>query len=323
MADDYASRLIAMTHQKFQKEISDGVSKKCVEMFMLEKNGCVQTGRSGRTTEWRHRYQQSSSTIGFSGTETLNFDARNDYAVASLPWRGLADGIAVGWAELLENKGEEKILDVLETIPADLRYDALTAFCTDIHLAGTTRNSKTFHGLAAAITQNATTYAGLSQSTYSSWASQSVDFTGYRTDPYAKILSLIMACANGVRGGRDRNMVDLILCSSTDYQVLKNYLQAAQQGPLTGNVELAKAGFPNVEVEGVPVAWSEFMASMTNMWALNTAHLKLMCCTEEPFQFFHQQPTGAPNPHLFYYLSHMNLQIRNPRAMGTGYNTTS
>ena len=320
MADDFASRMIAATHQKFQKEISDGVAKKCVEMFWLDKNGCVETGRSGRTTEWRHRYQRSSSTIGFSGTEALNYDARNDYVVASLPWRGLADGIAVGWGELLENRGDDQIIDLLSTIPADLRSDAIDAFCTDFHLSGTTRSSKTFHGLAASI-GTGLTYAGLSASTYTSWASQYVSGAGYRADPYAKLLSLILSCAVGSKGGRDRNMIDLLLMSSTDFQALSNYLQASQRGPLTGNVDMAKAGFPNIEVNGVPATWSEYMSAATNIWGLNSAHFKLMCCTQEPFQFFHQQPTGAPNPHLFYYLSHMNLQNRNPRASGTLYST--
>ena len=322
MATDFADRLIAATHQNFQKEISDGVAKKCLPMLWLEKNGCVETGRTGRTTEWRHKYQFSTTTIGFSGTEQLNYDARNDYIVASLPWRGLADGIAVGWSELLENRGEDQIIDLLTQIPADLRANAINAFCTDWHLDGTTRSSKTFHGLAASI-GTGLTYAGLSGTTYTSWAAQYVDGTGYGTDPYAKILKLIMACAVGAKGGRDRNMLDVIMCNSVDFQVLSNYLQSTQRGQITGNVELAKAGFPNIEVNGVPVAWDEYASALTNMWGLNSAHFKLMCLTKEPFEFFHQQPTGAPNPHLFYYLARFNLQNRNPRASGTLHSTTS
>ena len=57
-------------------------------------------------------------------------------------------------------------------------------------------------------------------------------------------------------------MLDIIMCSSTDFQVLSNYLQAQQRGPLTGNVDYAKDraeaeakfGFPPSSRATTPVA---------------------------------------------------------------------
>lgn len=320
MADELNDRLIAAATAEFQKLCTDGVAKQSVELFELKRNGCIELNCSGRGFEWRHRFQRGSP-VGFGGTETLNYDARNDFVVASLSYRGFADGVALTWKEKQEAKGTPRVLDLPAELLDNLESDAVDALCTDFYLSGTTRSSKTIQGLAASI-GTGLTYAGLSTSTYTSWASQYVSGAGYGSDPFAELLSLKVACQTGAKGGKTRNRIGTFLCASDDYQTAVNFAQA-QQWFGARDEEMLKAGFgDNMMVHGVPLVWSEY-ATDNSIYGVNWKEIKLRCTTPDIFEFHTEVIQGAPRTTVMYFLTHMNLQNRNPRASGVLHSTNT
>lgn len=318
---DLENRAIAAAIPMFFRGVTDAVSTMLVEHWWLQEHGCYEYDQGGRTFEWRIR-QSRGSPIGYTGIEGKTFAPRNDYIVASLPWRGIADGIVITWQEWKQIKGKEAIFKFVPQLLEDLRSDLMDAFGTDFHGDGTGRNGKTYHGIKASVYNNLT-YAGLSQTTYPNFAAQVIDGTGFTTDPLAKLLSAKIAAAKGQKGGRSRNQLSLFLANETDYQVVVNTQEGKQR--FVQDQAMLKAGFgDNVMVHNVPLAWSEYAVDAENrIYGLNHNLFKVLCTTEELFESFTEWTVGLPKVYLGIGVSNFNLVNMNPRGSVVIENTTS
>ncbi len=320
MADDSLQRVIQFTMPKYMKEFQDGMSKMAVEYFWADKHGLFTFDQGGKEIQWRARVRRGSP-FGFTGgLEGNTFSVRNDYETATLGWRGMGHGICVTKAEIWQNKKPEQIRALLPQLLQDMRDDLVDEFCKSFYGDGTRLNSKTFHGLAASI-GTGLTYAGLSTSTYTAWASQYVDGTGFRADPSSGCLDLQMACAVGQRGGRTRNQIDIFLAPSAEYKAAVNQGDAKRR--LAADTDMYKAGFKNIEMHGVPFAWSEYMDSVatSKVYGLNSNLFEFVCGTSELFETETEWTQAFPKVYLGSAISHFNMLNKNPRASGVLYNT--
>lgn len=310
---DLENRSIAAAIPLFFRGMTDAVAKMLVEFWWLQSHDRFEYDKGGRSFEWRVRMRRGSP-MGYTGVEGKTFSPRNDYEVASLPWRGIADGIVITWQEWKQIKGKEAIFNFVPQLLDDLKSDLLDRFGTDFYGDGTSLNAKTFHGLAASV-GTTLTYAGLSQSTYTAWAAQSVSGAGFGNDPLAKLLSAKIAAAKGEKGGRTRNKISIFLTNSTDFQTIVNACQSQQR--FVQNKAMLEAGFEdNVEVHGVPVAWSEYagVATANSIYGLNDNLFSVLCTTEQLFESFTEWTVGLPKVYLGVGLSNFNLVNKNPRG---------
>lgn len=313
------NRLIAAATPKYFKGVSDLVAKELVPYWWLKKHDRIEHNLSGRGAEWRVRLRRGTP-IGYSGgVESINFAARNDREVATLAYRGLADGFMLTWAELQEAKGKEAIFNLLEESTADLDSDLLDALITDFYLDGTTRSSKTIHGIAAFLSASAT-YAGLSQTTNANWQAQVVTGAGFGSDPIGRIVRLKNACAKGEKGGKTRSRISIALASDTDWEVLHSKFQSQQR--CTYDKEMANAGFDALMVGSLPVVRDEYCTANT-IFGLN--HQSLKFCTTTPDIFASHQSWADAMPYVYtgVALGHFNLFCFNPRANGIMANTNT
>ncbi len=318
--DDLLNRVIAFTMPKFLREFQDGMAKMAVEYYWAVKNKLFTFDQGGKEIQWRARVRRGSP-FGFTGgTEGNTFSVRNDYEVATLQWKGIGHGVCVTKAEVWQNRKPEQIKALLPQLLDDMRDDLIDEFCKSFYGSGTRLNSKTFQGLQASI-GTGLTYAGLSTSTYTQWASQYVDGSGFRSDPFSLLLDLKIACAVGLRGGRTRNKLDIFLAPSPEYKAA--IMSADAKRRFTQDAEMATAGFENVEAHGVPLAWSEYADSQVpgKVYGLNSNFFEFPCGTSELFEVETEWTQALPKLFLGYGLSHFNMMNKNPRASGVLYNT--
>lgn len=316
MADDLTNRSIASATPKFLKGVTDAVAKELVEYWFLDQNDCIEYDQSGRGQEWRFRARRGTP-IGYTGLEGKTFAARNDFEVASLAYRGMADGFMISWQELEECKDKEAVFNLGEEVMDNLEADIFDRLCTDFYGDGTSLSSKTIHGLEASISTSAT-YAGISQSSVSAWQAQVIDATGFASKPLDFLLSLKIACAKGEKGGKSRNRIKIFLTDDDTYMKVMNHVTAMQM--FIRDEEMAKAGFENVMVHGVPLTWSEY-APDAKVYGLNPKKIKFKATTKSMFKFKSDWTIGLPLAYLTIVVSHFNLFNMNPRASGKLTNT--
>ena len=174
---------------------------------------------------------------------------------------------------------------------------------------------------ASTIRGTAATYAGLSQSTFANWDCQRVDATGFAADPSNFLQQIVLLCAVGEKGGRDRNKIDLLLCTQTDFRVVCQSEFAKFR--YERDEEMHKAGFENIMCWGAPLAWSDFAPS-GKLRALNSKLFKMYIAGSDPIETGTQDPPGFPfGLTQGFAVSLHQLVNENPRGSGILYNTTS
>lgn len=313
MADDLVNNVLAIAMPKFFKGYTDAMAKLAVEFYWAQRHGLYTFDQGGREIQWRIRLQRGTP-FGYSGgVEGRTNAVRNDHQIATLDWRGIADSVVITKKQKWECKGPEKIIDVIPSLLADMRSDLVDEFGTSFHSDGTRLSSLTFHGLNASINSSAQTYASLSQTTYTNWDCQRISGTGFSADPLNMIHQLILACAVGVKGGRSRNMLSLLITDQTEYRTIVQAEESKVR--YTRDLEMAKAGFENVELYGVPCVWSEY-APATTVRGLNHNLFEIVCATSELFETGVDTTPGFPKLDIGWGVSHFNLLNKNPRGSG-------
>lgn len=305
------NRLIASATPKFFKGVSDLVAKELVVYWWLKKNGRMVFNTSGRGAEWRVRLRRGAP-IGYSGIESINFAARNDREVASLAYRGIADGFMLTWQEVEMCKGEEAIYNLMDESAGDLDADLLDALGTDIYLDGTTRGGKTIHGFGAFLATTGT-YANLSQTNNANWRAQVISGAGFTSDPVGRLHRLKNATSKGEKGGKSRSRISIYLMPDVEFEALSAKLEAQRR--FHTNPEMAEAGFDNCTIHGVVAAKDEYCPDSTVI-GLNHRTVELRHTTSKTFETFSGWTEALPRVYTGVGVSHMNLYCFNPRANG-------
>ena len=311
MADNYVNRAIATTMTNYFKDFVDAMAKRAVEFWWAKEHDIFSYNQGGRTIETRIRLSRGSPKGYTGGFETFTHTVTNPFQVASIEWRGIADSLVVTQKEKWENKGKEAIIKTFPAMMTLMKDDSADEFCTSFHSDGTRLSSLTYHGLNASINSSAQTYAGLSQTTYANWDCQRISGTGFTADPLRFIHQGILNSAVGMKGGRARNKIDLIITDQTQYLNVEQSLQAQER--FTRNLKMAEAGFENIELYGTPFAWSEY-APATTVRGINSNLFEVFCAGDDVFETGVATTPPWPILDIGYIVSHFNMLNKNPRG---------
>lgn len=320
MADDLVNRTTAIMMPQYKKDFVDAVAKKRVEWFALKRAGAIENNMGGRKIEWRARLETDTPFAFLGGMEGNTPTVENHFQVAELEWRGMAHAFAITYAEKVLCKQEWQIIKLLSALTENMTEDWMQEWQTQFYGDGTRLSNSAFHGIDASIESSALTYANISQTTYTNWDCQRVDATGFAADPLNFIQRIQIDCAKGNRGGRDRSEVDLMLCTATDYRVVTQHEMVKQR--YEQDVEMAKAGFKNIAIFGVPLVWSEGCAA-NKLYALNLKNFEFQIAGPDAIETGTEETVGFPKITLGHAFALHQLLNKNPRGSGLLYNTGS
>lgn len=105
------ARVIGTTIVQHLREEELATFRKFKIFAMLESSGNVIMNQSGRGFDWNVRYRNAPVT-GNTGDTPRTFARINMWKRAELPWRGFTTSDAVYRREMLENRGQQALVDV-------------------------------------------------------------------------------------------------------------------------------------------------------------------------------------------------------------------
>lgn len=105
------SRVIATTIVNHLRETEEATFRKFKVFALLEQGGNVVMNQSGRGFDWNVKYRNAPVT-GNTGDTPRTFSRVNMWKRAELPWRGFTTTDSIYRREMLENRGQQALVDV-------------------------------------------------------------------------------------------------------------------------------------------------------------------------------------------------------------------
>jgi hypothetical protein len=215
-------------------------------------------------------YAQISATGWYAGADTLTTTDNDVMTAAEYSWKQIYAAIAISRMDELKNSGDSQILNFVKQKVQIAEKTIEDTMGTALYNAGTTTNA--IAGLRY-IVATSNTVGGISQSTYSWWASQ-VD-SSTTTLTIAAMQSRDNVCTIGNDGP------SAIVSTRTLYNSYYGLLQPQQRFM---DSETAKGGFSSLMFNGKPVIVDSHCPA-SHMFFLNEDYLNLYYHPEENFRF--------------------------------------
>ena len=219
------SRVIATTIVQHLREEELTTFRKFKVFAMLESSGNVLMNQSGRGFDWNVRYRNAPVT-GNTGDTPRTFSRVNMWKRAELPWRGFTTTDAIYRREMLENRGQQALVDVAskmaerlqESLEQHLSYQPYR----DGNAAG---HENDFHGMESFLN-----YAGTVDESASGVAAQdaaggAADRFGFPEDNYAGLSTKLGYYGGGRIGATTGTWPDVPVDPELDFYspVIINY----------------------------------------------------------------------------------------------------
>lgn len=180
------SRVIATTIVNHLREQEIATFRKFKVFAMLESSGNVIMNQSGRGFDWNVRFRNAPVT-GNTGDTPRTFSRINMWKRAELPWRGFTTTDSIYRREMLENRGQQALVDVAgkmaerlqESLEQHLSYQPYR----DGNAAGAEND---FHGLESFLGYDGTVSEAIGAGAFDKrTSSNTADRYGYPDDNYA------------------------------------------------------------------------------------------------------------------------------------------
>jgi hypothetical protein len=179
------SRVIATTIVQHLRETEEATFRKFKVFSMLESSGNVIMNQSGRGFDWNVRYRNAPVT-GNTGDTPRTFSRVNMWKRAELPWRGFVTTDSIYRREMLENRGQQALVDVAgkmaerltESLEQHLSYQPYR----DGNAAGAEND---FHGMESFLNYAGTVSEAPGAGVFDARSPNTGDRYGYPDDTYA------------------------------------------------------------------------------------------------------------------------------------------
>jgi len=250
-ANSSISDIIATTIQSRSGELADNVTNNNALLRRLKQKGNVRPFSGGNVILEEIMYTDSSTNNvnSYSGYEVLNISPNSPISAAQFSITQYAAAVTISGLEMLQNSGEEAIIDLLDGRMQVAENQLLNRMASDIYLDGTGNSGKNITGLAAAVATTPTsgTYGGIDRATWSFW--QNYHYSGVTDGGAAVSSSNIQTYMNTVATNlvRGTDRADLIVADTNYYNLYLQSLQALQRVTSEGE---AGAGFTALKYFG-------------------------------------------------------------------------
>ncbi len=292
-ANSSITDIIATTIQQRSGKLADNFTNNNALLRKLRAKGNVRPFSGGNVILEEIAYIDSSmiNANSYSGYEVINITPNSPISAAQFTIAQYAGAVTMSGLEMLQNSGEQAIIDLMEGRIKVAEGQLLNRADYDLYGDGTGNGGKNFTGLAAAVADTPTgTYGGIIRTSWEFWKNQV--YSGLTNggaavsaaNIQAYMTSLALACVRG------NNMPDLWIASSNYFSFYVNSLQAIQRISNNDGSASAGAGFgPALKFYGGGTSADVYMgggisgavsstqltsgATASHMWALNTDFL--------------------------------------------------
>lgn len=179
------SRVIATTIVQHLREEELATFRKFKVFAALEASGNVVMNQSGRSMDWNVRYKNAPVT-GSSGDTPRTFQRVNMWKRAEIGWRGFTSTDAIFRRELLENRGQQALVDVASKMAERLKESLEQHLSYQPYRDGDAPGAENdFHGMDSFLGYSGTINEAASGVFTARTSSNTSDRYGYPDDTYA------------------------------------------------------------------------------------------------------------------------------------------
>ena len=245
----------------------------------LNKAKSKRGGSAIQITPLFYTVDTNNGSYGRWDQATFTFQPKN--TMAEFDWKYNRQFIIIDHIDELENSGDGKIVDFIETETNQCKMSFKHELGTQFWGDGTGNSSKDITGMKAAVDDGTViaTYGDISRSDFTWWASRYDYNSGTDRALTIKLMqSMWGLCKNGVDTS---DTVTMIVTTQDIFDKFASILDVSRQ---RGDEELGKAGFQNLLFNGIPVTVDSYCPAKY-MYFLNERHLWFVKHPDEYFKY--------------------------------------
>src|SRR5277367_6321486 len=269
------TEIVTTTLRNRTGKLADNVTKNNALLYRLRARGRVKPVTGGRTIVQELNYQENGTYKRYSGYEVLNISPSDVFTGAEYNYAQAAVAVSISGLEMLQNSGEEAIIDLLEGRIENAEQTLTNNVALDIYSNGTADGGRQIGGLQLLVSTTPTSgvVGGIDPSVWAFW--RNVFFSGVTTGGAATSTATIQTYMNRVylQLVRGADAPDLIVADNNFYRFYLESLQALQR---VGDEDLAELGFQTLKYMNADVVLDGGFgggAPTNTMFFLNTKYL--------------------------------------------------
>lgn len=241
MAIPGLSEIVTTTIQNRSGVLADDVSKNTALLMRLNKKGNVKPVSGGDVILQELDYAENGTYRRYSGYETLDVSPSQVFTSASYNYKQAAVAVTISGLEELQNAGEERIIDLLESRIRNAERTMKNNLTADMYSDGTADGGKQIGGLQLLVSDSPSspTVGGIPAASWTFW--QNYQAVGGTAAAGSILLKMNTAWANLVR---NNDAPDLIM---SDNETYTRYLKDVQVIQRITSDEMAQAGFTSLK----------------------------------------------------------------------------
>ena len=269
------TEIVTTTLRNRTGKLADNVTKNNALLYRLRARGRVKPVSGGRTIVQELNYQENQTYKRYSGYEALNISPSDVFTGAEYNYAQAAVAVSISGLEMLQNSGEEAIIDLLEGRIENAEQTLTNNVALDIYSTGLADGGRQIGGIQLLISTTPTTgvVGGIDSSVWSFW--RNAAFSGVTNGGAAVSTANIQSYMNRVwvQLVRGSDHPDLIVADNNYYRFFWESMQALQR---VGDEELAELGFTTLQYVNSDVVLDGGFgggAPTNTMYFLNTKYL--------------------------------------------------
>jgi hypothetical protein len=267
--------IVTTTLRNRTGKLADNVTKNNALLYRLRARGRVKPVSGGRTIVQELNYQENGTYKRYSGYEALNISPSDVFTGAEYNYAQAAVAVSISGLEMLQNSGENAIIDLLEGRIENAEQTLTNNIALDVYSNGTADGGRQIGGIQLLIgtTNNSGIIGGIDSSVWSFW--RNVAFSGVTNGGAATSTANIQSYMNRVylQLVRGADAPDLIVADNNYYRFYLESLQAIQR--ITSD-EMAEIGFQSLKYMNSDVVLDGGFgggAPTNTMYFLNTKYI--------------------------------------------------
>lgn len=255
---------------------------------------------------------KNNTGMSYDGLEVLDTSTSEGIGNAIFPWRFYNIAITVAEGDLLKNKGDAQIIDLLKAKILQAEMSIKDDLGIMLYGDGTGNSNKDLLGLKALVGATGT-LAGIDSATYDYWQSV-VDSTAVAVDAswMRTMVNNVRGSGSAVTSGAGVGKVDIILTTQALYEAYEAKLEPSLRNQDT---KLGDLGFDALKFKGAEMTWSDNCPS-GYMYFLSTSYMALKCHPDRDFKSTPFQTPINQDGRVAHIRFMGNLVTSNRRRLG-------
>lgn len=241
------TEIVTTTLRNRTGELADNVTTNNALLMRLRKKGKIKPVSGGRTIVQELEYAQNGTFKRYSGYEALNISPSDVFTGAEFNYAQAAVAVSISGLEMIQNSGEEAIIDLLESRIENASKTLVNNIALDCYSNGSADGGRQIGGLQALVAVvNTNVIGGIDASTTVGSFWQNTVFSAATNGGAATSSANILSYMNRVymQQVRGADRPDLIVGDNNMYRY---YLESLQSIQRIGDSELGEAGFDTLK----------------------------------------------------------------------------